>query len=296
MSSETLPSQPKLSTPTSSRVAIITPIYRTHLSDQEHYAIRHILYHLSNYSKFIIAPDRLQITITGFETIYFSAHYFAGIAGYNQLMLSPSFYQTFATFEYILICQLDALILSDRLQTFCDLGYDYIGSPWFASSEDPNRGFIGCGNGGLSLRHVQHCLDVLESDEFDKLPLYKKLWRVMTYPYGDMLSEAFHMRLLKKLNIFRQSHRGLDHYIHTYKWNEDRFWGLRVPMFYPSFKIAPIEIGLDFAFEMFPDWSLQHNHHQLPFGCHAWWRYGADFWRPYLIDQVDFIFDAHERD
>lgn len=56
--------------------------------------------------------------------------YFKGIAGYNRLMMSPEFYETFAQWEYILIYQTDAWVFSDRLSEWCSKGYDYIGAPW----------------------------------------------------------------------------------------------------------------------------------------------------------------------
>lgn len=278
-----------------SDICIITPIYQTRLLDEEKYAIRHMIRYLSDYTRYIIAPDTLDISINGFETIYFPAHYFSGLAGYNQLLLSKEFYERFAQFDYMLIYQLDALVFSDRLQEFCHLGYDYIGSPWFASTQNPDEGFIGCGNGGLSLRHVQHCLDVIHSTTFDNMALLHKFSHIMTHPFGDISHNPLPTRIFKKLNIFRHSRHGLAEYIRTYKWNEDRFWGLRVPMMYPDFKISPPDVGLDFAFEMFPEYSLEKNGYKPPFGCHAWWRYGADFWKPYLIEDVNFTFYAHER-
>lgn len=277
-------------------IAVITPIYQTQISPNEQYAIRHILRHLSAYPRYIIAPDTLNINITHFETCYFTAHYFADVAGYNQLMLSEDFYQQFSQFDYILICQLDALILSDQLQAFCEMGYDYIGAPWFASNTNPIEGFIGCGNGGLSLRHVAHSLDVIRSTNFDKLNIFRKLLRVMSQDYADISTNPIYIRWLKKFNLFRHSRHGIQNYIQTYQWNEDRFWGARTPIFYPNFKVAPVEIGLKFAFEMFPAYSFEKNERQLPFGCHAWWRYGEDFWKPHLIEDVPFIFTASKRD
>jgi hypothetical protein len=61
----------------------------------------------------------------------FPKRYFENIEGYNELLLSASFYERFLDTKYILIYQLDAFVFKDELQEWCDKGYDYI-APWIA--------------------------------------------------------------------------------------------------------------------------------------------------------------------
>lgn len=91
------------------------------------------------------------------------------VAAYNRLMLTSSFYRSFLSYAYVLICQLDALPFSNRLEEFCQMGYDYYGAPWqyLWSLFDiaGRRVRMTVGNGGFSLRRVAACIDVLEQQE-----------------------------------------------------------------------------------------------------------------------------------
>ena len=105
-------------------------------------------------------PSRSDYSIETFDPKYFKDK-----KGYNELMLSPHFYERFVEYDYILIYQLDAFVFSDRLEEFCELGYDYIGAPWPRSSCDPRikpASFVG--NGGFSLRNVKACANVLSKN------------------------------------------------------------------------------------------------------------------------------------
>ena len=63
--------------------------------------------------------------------------------------------------------------------------------------------------------------------------------------------------------------------------NEDLFFSSLVN---ENFRVAPVDIALQFAFERQVKKCFEMNHHQLPFGCHAWERYDAEFWKPYMED------------
>jgi hypothetical protein len=65
----------------------------------------------------------------------FPKRYFENIEGYNELLLSASFYERFLDTKYILIYQLDAFFFKDELQEWCDRGYDYIGAPWITTQK-----------------------------------------------------------------------------------------------------------------------------------------------------------------
>lgn len=160
-------------TSTSVKVAIGIPIYKNDISADEFFAIRHLTAHLENYDKYLVAPEGLPIpdALSHFLVIRFPKLYFENIRGYNQLMLSLAFYQAFESYDYLLIYQLDALVFSDQLQAFCDMGFDYIGAPWFNNEENPKQGLSRVGNGGLSLRKVDAFMRVLSSKRYQKQSL-----------------------------------------------------------------------------------------------------------------------------
>ena len=62
--------------------------------------------------------------------------------------------------------------------------------------------------------------------------------------------------------------------------NEDHFSSDRATHYVPDFKVASVEVGLRFAFEVAPRFCYDMNHRQLPFGCHAWLRMIGDVGHP----------------
>lgn len=65
--------------------------------------------------------------------------------------------------------------------------------------------------------------------------------------------------------------------------NEDHFWSDRAQHYMPDFRVASLEQGLRFAFEVAPRMCFDLTRGRLPFGCHAWPRYDRAFWEPYLL-------------
>ncbi len=54
-----------------------------------------------------------------------------GIAGYNRMMLSAEFYETYRAYEYILICHADAWVFRNDLSAWCRRGFDCVAAPGF---------------------------------------------------------------------------------------------------------------------------------------------------------------------
>jgi hypothetical protein len=65
--------------------------------------------------------------------------------------------------------------------------------------------------------------------------------------------------------------------------NNDIFWSDLAPYVHPDFKVASLEQGLRFAFEVSPRTCLEMNGGKLPFGCHAWAKYDRAFWEPFIV-------------
>ena len=49
-----------------------------------------------------------------------------------------------------------------------------------------------------------------------------------------------------------------------------------------DFRVAPIKVALEFAFEMEVRKSFELNGRRCPFGCHAWEKFDIKFWKPYI--------------
>ncbi|HMC84001.1 MAG TPA: DUF5672 family protein, partial [Chitinophagaceae bacterium] len=64
--------------------------------------------------------------------------------------------------------------------------------------------------------------------------------------------------------------------------HEDQFWGLSLSKKFEWFKVPDYKTAAAFAFEMQPHRLYILNNNQLPFGCHAWWKYDLDFWKPHI--------------
>ena len=153
------------------KAAVVIPIYkprRAELQWYERISLKRCLEVLGHYPIVFVAPNDREFDYLPSDISYsietFDPIYFSNIYGYNALMLKPQFYARFFAYDYILICQLDAFVFSDRLREFCRLGYDYIGAPWPIGVGKESDQYLNVGNGGFSLRRVRACFDVLSKN------------------------------------------------------------------------------------------------------------------------------------
>lgn len=142
-------------------VAVVIPIYKPNLNEFERISLKQCSKILSNYPTFFVKATTLDANYVSefyvepkFEI--FEDFYFENIKAYNQLMISPEFYQRFAQFEYILIYQLDAFVFRDDLKAWCKSGFDYIGAPDLTDIDITKNTYKPLIlNGGLSLRKIK---------------------------------------------------------------------------------------------------------------------------------------------
>ncbi len=120
---------------------------------------------LGGYHITLITPCSLDVAhykkLGPFSIKRFEDKYFKNTKTYSELLLSTLFYNAFNEYEYMLIYQLDAFVFSNKLMTFCKMGFDYIGAPiprGFTWPESIKR----VGNGGFSLRRISSFLRVLK--------------------------------------------------------------------------------------------------------------------------------------
>lgn len=267
-------------------VAVIVPVYRPELSENERISFSRTLEILGHHIIVLVCPDIFDshnfdslASKYGVQLKYerFNNEFFKGIKGYNRLLLSDFFYRRFGKYDYILICQLDAYVFKDILNEWCCKGYDYVGPPMF-DDKNPVVSLDGMtvGNGGFSLRKVQSFLNFFDSKKnvfsprqiVDRIYLWKKpqtrlfVWFLMWLGWKN-----------KPHSVAK-----------TYKYNEDCFWSVLLDNSRFALSKPKSEEALQFAFERFPKQLYQLTNCSLPFGCHGWWKYQYDdFWHEFIL-------------
>ncbi|MAA73499.1 MAG: hypothetical protein CMN28_02175 [Salinisphaeraceae bacterium] len=246
------------------RAAVIVPMYKAELTAAETASLRQLNGVLHAWPRIIAKPEGLDLTplarACDMSQQSFPPDYFRSNLDYNRLMLSPEFYDRFATHEFLLIHQLDAWCFEDRLEYWCGQNFDLLGAPFteawmyapplnakrlrktakqtlarYLGARAPRgwRSLISAnavGNGGFSLRRVKTFSQVLQADR------------------GE-------------LDKFRHQPR-----IHG---AEDLFWSLHarlngLPLSRPDWRTA-----LHFAIERAP-LEASRLLGGVPFGCHGW--------------------------
>lgn len=250
-------------------VRIIVPIYKSELSVLELQSLTRTYSVMHKYPITVIKPSSLDLSCIKekFSRITFESFddsFFCGVAGYNKLMLSTLFYDRFSDTDYILICQLDVFIFQDKLASFLEKDYDYIGAPWLkrrlyrylpfvekikTSKKRYDRSAITweqnsqnrIGNGGFSLRKVKSC--------YDAAVKYADRIRVYNARQGTSL------------------------------YNEDTFWSKELF----EFKYPTVEEALEFSFDKYPGLCYIENNKNLPMGCHGWYKWkNRTFWKRHI--------------
>ncbi len=277
-----------LRSPAKKKVAVVVPWYhKTSITDDEAISFRHLFHYLGRYDKYLALPRSLDFSYPGLTLARFEDEFFGSAQANARMMLSPSFYRRFAEYQYILLYQTDALVFSDQLEEWCERGLDYVGAPWLRCEDSPTVEHDRVGNGGLSLRNVQSCLQVIDSPRYDIDP--DEYWQryCATHPrYLHYLN--WPRKYVKRIRMFNNAQRAMKVWTDpSNPWaNEDYFWADEAKRFYPAFKVASVQEGLQFAFEVVPRKCFEQNGRKLPFGCHAWARYDRAFWEPYLLPSV----------
>lgn len=257
---------------------IIIPIHKSTPSDDEMMSLRQCALVLNSHPICIVCPQGLNITtycdvLTNYGSNWtierFHPQFFDGIKGYNLLMLDKSFYERFAVYQYMLIYQLDAWVFRDELDKWCEKGYDYVGAPWIEEDEKRNPRLVGVGNGGFSLRRIQHFIDVLSYNG------------PVRDPSQLNIPHSFKNSIYKILYSL-----GYQNTISYYKKDPTLYEDIFLSIFLSNTKLhaimpSPDEASL-FSFEKHPS-LLYSKNNKLPFGCHAWRKYDYDsFWINYI--------------
>ena len=170
-------------------MVIATPIWRSRPTDSEIVFLRRTDRANREVDRWLCAPEGLDVD-------FYSQHFpewriqryperaFASVTAYSKWLTAPDFYRSVDAYEFVTICQLDAVLIKDV--TGVDMfGMDYLGAPWLppirvltpgqriyvASEQSGRQGLwwtrylgrsLGVGNGGLSIRRVAAHINATE--------------------------------------------------------------------------------------------------------------------------------------
>lgn len=268
-------------------IAIVVPLSnRKFLSEEEKVSLFHLEKFLFSYDRYLIMPESLDFQVDGFREKRFHSSYFGSVAAHQKMLFSRKFYEAFQEYEFILIYHLDALVFSDQLKEWCNMGFDYVAPPWIKHPEAPYSGnpeYEGkVGNGGFSLRKIDSFIAVIDSKKIWQRHPVRRIKSALRYANSTKKFFDFFKALLFNHFKYNGVMQEMDAYVH----NEDHFWGTRAVRYFPEFRVAPADVGIKFAFECVPRHCYEINKRQLPFGCHAWNRYDPEFWKPFMIQNT----------
>jgi hypothetical protein len=231
--------------------AVVIPIYKTNPNSDELFSIRKSLLNLEGNDVYWVAPESLDISYYKNEfkvnnVVRFDDEYFLDISGYNRLMLSTDLYIHFIEYEFILICQPDAVILKPELSLWLSTPYDYIGAPWpngysltLNIRKIPITEGVRCtafvGNGGLSLRRNKACIELIK--EFDEI---SETW------YRNGHAEDLYFSFMGSIS--------------------------------QNYKLPNIMTAAHFSHDIDPIYLQKLTNFNIPFGVHAWAKYERNYW------------------
>lgn len=264
---------------------IVIPVYRNPNSE-ELVSLRRCCEVLGAHEMSLVAPEGLDVQ--AYEELWnsyglrlsikrFAPQFFDGIAGYNRLLLSECFYQAFAAYEHMLICQPDAYVFEDKLTEWCDKGYDFVGAPLVGRYDEqtyrPDMDLV-VGNGGFCLRNISYALAYFAGNRnvFSPSQIARRI---------NIHAKPLTRWVVWLLMVFgwRNKPRTV---ADCWQYNEDNFWSIVLADSQYAPKLPTPEEALEFAFERFPA-EMYRRTGKFPFGCHAWRKYEfEDFWARYI--------------
>lgn len=255
------------------KVAIIIPIYKTSITHSEELSLSLLEKNLKKYTKIVIYPNSISLPKRLNPNVYkflpLSKKYFLSTKTYSQLLLSRKFYKSFSEYEYVLIYQLDGIVMSSELNKFLSLGFSYIGAPWpysfLSLILNRKRNFFNVtGNGGISLRKISDFLSVFDAEkEITGSKRSKKL-----------IPACLRYFTSKKISF--------------YPFNEDGFWSIEAVKYFKDFSVAPVKFSAQFSLEKnAPYYSKKFLKDKLPLFSHAWSKYNKNWWQKRFINEYE---------
>lgn len=240
-------------------LAVVIPVHKENPDVFERISLLQCVNVLSNWPIYLILPKsvnpRQYLSLSkNLRLFRVPDKWLESLDMYNKFKLSHYFYQNFSNYSFILTYELDAFVFKDDLLNWINKGFDYVGAPWFKDYNNQTENeLIGVGNSGFSLRKTKNVHQAIAKyflSRSGKNRIERRL-----FPNYDS-------QLLKNQPVF-----------------EDWFISNRLGV---SLDIASIEQAIPFSFEYNPSKLFELNDFQLPTGCHAWYKYDLDFWKPHI--------------
>lgn len=235
------------------RVAVVIPYYHNDLSEFEIISFQSCLNILRNYPIILVVPESMtQKSYPSHSGLIYEKVpdiWMESVKSYNQMMLSKQFYIRFKQYEYILIFQLDAFVISDCLNQFCCYGYDYIGAPWINGmkylKDLDSKAIWYVGNGGFSLRRVSAFLKLLDSGITDYIEINEDVFwascdseQFQVAPIDVALQFAFEKDVYQ---CYQMNHNRLPFGCHAWEKYNFEFWKSIIEMNGYNFKTEILE-------------------------------------------------------
>jgi hypothetical protein len=252
------------------KFCIVIPIYKEKIDIIEEVSIKKLQNIIGdkNYDIYLITHKDLDLSIynnylTNYKIKFFDKKYFESTWSYSQMCISYDFYDTFSEYEYMYIYQLDCYLFEDKLEFWCNQGFDYIGGPiistdcgWDTIKKAQKKYQPYVGNGGFSLRKIDVFKDICD-------------------PNGEL----------------RQTYKELDdEYLSTIRF-EDKYFCNDLYNFY-KLNIPTFNVAVWFALDMSVD--VIYNYFKwegTPMACHSWDK-NIRYWKkvlPELQNRQDVI-------
>lgn len=235
------------------KVAIVLPLYKDTMTEEEEKSLRQLLKVLGNRDLYVMVPESFpEMTfhtypsLKKFTIVKFPDVYFQSTQSYSFLLETPDFWKTWSDYEYLMIYQLDCWIFRDHLDHFIEMGYDYYGAPFLVYRYKNIIYNELVGNGGFSLRKISEMIRITEK------------YGPEMVNFDDLHTPGVGLGCTP----------------------EDMYYSL---FHKDELNICPPEIAMTFSVEYYPEVYLERLNGDVPMGCHKVWDY-KETWEPYLIN------------
>lgn len=270
-------------------VTIVIPVSSSVPEAFEKISLSRCLQVLHKYPIVFVVPAQMDVswykencageTNISFER--FDNQYFGSTERHSRLLLSALFYKRFLSYEYILIHHLDVFVFEDSLLEWCKKNYYYIGGPWLQTNWHKNL-------------YQSIANETLSSKPLINRMLLKIIWKLSGLDDNAKLAVGNGGLSLRKVKPFYQACITYKKMLNTWRYNEDIFWSIYLPLNLPCLKLPGWKKALEFSFDINPSVCFKYNNKNLPFGCHAWFKDelpytgNLEFWAPIIEMKTGF--------
>jgi hypothetical protein len=197
------------------KLVLVTPTHKSTLSLLEINRLRITLTHNPLTQHYFLVPESLQLSnlknnFPSSKFIKYADNFFESKMAFNSFMLTPYFYESLMNYDYILMCELDSLIVKN-IEPILVNNFTYLGAAWNPSiylTEHLGKLYrrkiripfgkihqLQSGNGGLSLRNTNKIYEILT------LALKSKFFAREINEFRNINWDVLTVFMLKKFGI-----------------------------------------------------------------------------------------------